>query len=57
MQHFEDFVYGHFHTIGCAMLLAYRAYMEGANLGCIVKQWTFLLVTNNDVWPTDHLTF
>ena len=57
MQHFEDFVYGHFHIGGCAMLLAHRAYMEGANLGCIVKQWTFLLVANNDVWPTDHLTF
>ena len=36
-QHFEDFVSGHFLVRGRAILLACRAYMEGADIGCIVK--------------------
>lgn len=37
LQHFEDFVHGHFRTRGRAILLACRAYREGAAVGCIVK--------------------
>ncbi|XP_063936153.1 putative ubiquitin-conjugating enzyme E2 38 [Daucus carota subsp. sativus] len=36
-RHFEDFVSGHFLVRGRAILLACRAYMEGADIGCIVK--------------------
>nr|XP_017256373.1 PREDICTED: putative ubiquitin-conjugating enzyme E2 38 [Daucus carota subsp. sativus] len=36
-RHFEDFVSGHFLARGRAILLACRAYMEGADIGCIVK--------------------
>ncbi|KAK1388888.1 hypothetical protein POM88_017066 [Heracleum sosnowskyi] len=37
LQHFEDFVHGHFRTRGRAILLACRAYMEGACVGSTVK--------------------
>lgn len=37
LQHFEDFVHGHFGTRGRAILLACRAYMEGAFVGCAIK--------------------
>ena len=37
LQHFEDFVFGHFLVRRRAILLACRAYMEGVDSGCIVK--------------------
>ncbi|XP_020098625.1 probable ubiquitin-conjugating enzyme E2 26 isoform X1 [Ananas comosus] len=37
-KHFEDFVAGHFRNHGRAILVACRAYMEGAQVGCLVGE-------------------
>lgn len=37
MQHFEDFVLGHFHKYANDILVACKAYMDGAQVGCLVK--------------------
>lgn len=36
LQHFEDFVAGHFRKSGQAILVACRAYIDGAQVGCLV---------------------
>ena len=36
LQHFEDFVAGHFRKRGQAILVACRAYLDGAQVGCLV---------------------
>ncbi|XP_078169329.1 putative ubiquitin-conjugating enzyme E2 23 isoform X2 [Carex rostrata] len=36
-KHFEHFVAGHFRTRGYAILVACRAYMEGAQVGCLFE--------------------
>ncbi|KAB2059418.1 hypothetical protein ES319_A11G301500v1 [Gossypium barbadense] len=36
-RHFEDFVVGHFYTRAQDILLACKAYMDGAQVGCPVK--------------------
>ncbi|XP_065862071.1 probable ubiquitin-conjugating enzyme E2 25 isoform X2 [Euphorbia lathyris] len=36
-KHFEDFALGHFHKYGHDILVACKAYMEGAQVGCLVK--------------------
>ncbi|KAK7849781.1 putative ubiquitin-conjugating enzyme e2 26 [Quercus suber] len=36
-KHFEDFVVGHFCNRGCDILVACRAYMDGAQVGSVVK--------------------
>ncbi|KDP42520.1 hypothetical protein JCGZ_00317 [Jatropha curcas] len=35
--HFEDFVLGHFHKHANDILVACKAYMDGAQVGCLVK--------------------
>ncbi|ONK69125.1 uncharacterized protein A4U43_C05F19610 [Asparagus officinalis] len=35
--HFEDFVAGHFRKHGRAILVACRAYLDGAQIGCLVE--------------------
>lgn len=35
-QHFEDFVVGHFRKHGCKLLRGCKAYMDGAQVGCLV---------------------
>lgn len=37
LQHFEDFVAGHFRKQGRLILVACRAYMGGAQVGSIIK--------------------
>lgn len=37
MQHFEDFVVGHFRDRAHDILVACKAYMDGAQVGCLVK--------------------
>ena len=37
LQHFEDFVVGHFCNRGRDILVACRAYMDGARVGSVVK--------------------
>ncbi|GJM93586.1 hypothetical protein PR202_ga10152 [Eleusine coracana subsp. coracana] len=34
--HFEDFVVGHFRKYGCKLLRGCKAYMDGAQVGCLV---------------------
>ncbi|KAE9585193.1 hypothetical protein Lal_00017841 [Lupinus albus] len=36
-KHFEDFVVGHFYNRARDILVACKAYMEGAQVGCLVK--------------------
>ncbi|OAY54900.1 probable ubiquitin-conjugating enzyme E2 26 isoform X3 [Manihot esculenta] len=36
-KHFEDFVLGHFHKYANDILVACKAYMDGAQVGCLVK--------------------
>ncbi|XP_050219122.1 probable ubiquitin-conjugating enzyme E2 25 isoform X2 [Mercurialis annua] len=36
-KYFEDFVLGHFHKYAHDILVACKAYMEGAQVGCLVK--------------------
>jgi ubiquitin-conjugating enzyme E2 O len=36
LQNFEDFVAGHFRKYGRNILVACRAYLEGAQVGCLV---------------------
>ncbi|KDP27056.1 hypothetical protein JCGZ_20991 [Jatropha curcas] len=36
-KHFEDFVLGHFHKHANDILVACKAYMDGAQVGCLVK--------------------
>ncbi|XP_015582419.1 probable ubiquitin-conjugating enzyme E2 26 isoform X2 [Ricinus communis] len=36
-KHFEDFVLGHFHKHAHDILVACKAYMDGAQVGCLVK--------------------
>ncbi|KAL5730372.1 (E3-independent) E2 ubiquitin-conjugating enzyme [Ranunculus cassubicifolius] len=36
-KHFEDYVAGHFRARAQAILLACKAYMEGANVGCLAE--------------------
>ncbi|WCJ32185.1 Ubiquitin-conjugating enzyme family protein [Euphorbia peplus] len=36
-KHFEDFVLGHFHKYGRDILVSCKAYMEGVQVGCLVK--------------------
>lgn len=38
LQHFEDFVAGHFRSHGRIILVACKAYMDGAQVGCIVGE-------------------
>lgn len=40
MQHFEDFVVGHFRQRAHDILLACQAYKEGAHVGSVVKEGT-----------------
>ncbi|TVU00836.1 hypothetical protein EJB05_53723 [Eragrostis curvula] len=35
-HNFEDFVAGHFRNYGCNILVACRAYLDGAQVGCLV---------------------
>ncbi|KAK3165062.1 hypothetical protein QOZ80_1AG0028480 [Eleusine coracana subsp. coracana] len=35
-KHFEDFVVGHFRKYGCKLLRGCKAYMDGAQVGCLV---------------------
>lgn len=37
MQNFEDFVLGHFYSRARDILVACKAYMDGAQVGCLVK--------------------
>jgi ubiquitin-conjugating enzyme E2 O len=37
LQHFEDFVLGHFNKHANDILVACKAYMDGAQVGCLVK--------------------
>lgn len=37
MQHFKDLVLGHFYKCARDILTACKAYMEGAQVGCLVK--------------------
>lgn len=37
MQHFEDLVLGHFYNRARDILVACKAYMDGAQVGCLVK--------------------
>ncbi|XP_072967835.1 putative ubiquitin-conjugating enzyme E2 38 [Typha angustifolia] len=37
-RHFEDFVAGHFRKHGHTILVACRAYMDGAQVGCVVGE-------------------
>ncbi|KAJ9182893.1 hypothetical protein P3X46_006837 [Hevea brasiliensis] len=36
-KHFEDFVLGHFHKYANEILVACKAYMDGAQVGCLVR--------------------
>jgi ubiquitin-conjugating enzyme E2 O len=36
LQHFEDFIAGHFRKYGQSILIACRAYLDGAQVGCLV---------------------
>jgi ubiquitin-conjugating enzyme E2 O len=35
-QHFEEFVVGHFHKYGHKVLRGCKAYIDGAQVGCLV---------------------
>jgi ubiquitin-conjugating enzyme E2 O len=36
LQHFEDFIAGHFRKYGRNVLVACKAYLDGAQVGCLV---------------------
>lgn len=52
LQNFEEFVAGHFRKHGRAILVACRAYINGAKVGCMVGDDVADVEEGEGSWPT-----